>query len=87
MFTLEIIMKKFAFTTLFLILVFTSKVVIAEEISDDTVDRLIALSGLDKQMESFPKLVNLGSKQQLEKEGIALSEEEFDRMNKLIDQI
>lgn len=76
-------MKKVALTILSLILC-SATVVYSAEITPQSLDRLMALSGLNKQVAEFPTMVRAGA-EQARNQGRVINDAEFDKIIKSIE--
>ncbi len=77
-------MKKVIQGASILIMIFILSIVWAEEIAEDSLDKLMALSGLNKQIAEFPGLVQVGV-EQARQQGSPISDAEFGEMQRSIE--
>lgn len=76
-------MKKVAQVVLMLVIIFATSIVWSGEISSDSLNRLMTLSGLRKQVAEFPGMFRAGM-EQAQQQGSQIPDAEFDEMIKSI---
>ncbi len=77
-------MKKIALGVFLLIFIFSASVVCSGELSSNSLNRLMALSGLNKQVAEFPGMVQAGV-EQARQQGLEIPDAEFDEVVRSIE--
>ena len=78
-------MKRIAIGFLVLTLVFWAGITCAGDITDASVDKLISLSGLNKQIAELPGMVRMGIEQAAQQDGVSEPDEEFEKFVKSVE--
>ncbi len=77
-------MRKLAICFLLLITIFGASTAWSADISSDSLDRLITLSGIKKQVAEIPGMVRLGA-EQARQQGARISDADFEKVLKAMD--